>query len=192
MKPIWRAGFVALLSLACQREEGTGSGSSQKEPSGVSAKAKASKTTDRGTTERSIPTAEPVPDQPGFVKSPYNGKIVDVTGVPAGIVVDDPGYAPEDKKQFRVPKVADLEAKMEAKLEEKQMKAGKLLQLDFKARSEARPAKPVPGKPGFIISPWDQKELDASGFKAGAVIMDPSSPPEAPRYLQVPDDQPTR
>jgi hypothetical protein len=51
-----------------------------------------------------IPVAEAVPDKPGFVISPYNGKWIDVTGVKAGTVVADPHFT-EEKKFFRVPEI---------------------------------------------------------------------------------------
>lgn len=51
-----------------------------------------------------IPTAEPVPNKPGFVISPYNGKWIDVTGLPVGEAVADPDFPVEEKKYFRVPK----------------------------------------------------------------------------------------
>jgi len=50
-----------------------------------------------------IPTAEPVPDKPGFVISPYNGKWIDVTGIAVGEAVADPDFPAEEKKYFRVP-----------------------------------------------------------------------------------------
>ncbi|MGE9270823.1 MAG: hypothetical protein ACQKBU_08465 [Verrucomicrobiales bacterium] len=50
-----------------------------------------------------IPTAEPVPNKPGFVISPYNGKWIDVTGLPVGEPVADPHFPSEEKKYFRVP-----------------------------------------------------------------------------------------
>ena len=177
MKSLWLAGFLALLSLACQREEAGSGTSSQNTSSDASPGARASKATDRSDTKRSIPTAEPVPDQPGFVRSPYNGKVIDVSGVAAGTVMDDPGYPAEDGKQFRVPEMVE-------NVEEENLPPP-----DFEAaKAEARTAKVVPGKPGFIICPWDQRQFDASGFEAGAVIMDPSSTPHVPRFLKVPDD----
>ena len=51
-----------------------------------------------------IPVAEPVPDKPGFVISPYNGKWIDVTGVKPGTLMADPHFT-EEKKFFRVPEV---------------------------------------------------------------------------------------
>jgi hypothetical protein len=55
----------------------------------------------------SVPVARPVPDKPGFVVSPYNGKWIDVTGIEPGSLVADPHARPEEKKYFRVPFPAD-------------------------------------------------------------------------------------
>ncbi|MEP4076514.1 MAG: hypothetical protein ABJO14_01765 [Haloferula sp.] len=51
-----------------------------------------------------IPVAEAVPDKPGFVISPYNGKWIDVTGVKPGTLMADPHFTKE-KKFFRVPEI---------------------------------------------------------------------------------------
>ena len=51
-----------------------------------------------------IPVAAPVPDKPGFVISPYNGKWIDVTGVKPGTLMADPHFT-EEKKFFRVPEI---------------------------------------------------------------------------------------
>lgn len=58
-----------------------------------------------------IPVAEPVPGKPGFVISPFNGKWLDVTGLPAGETVADPQFPAGEKKYFRVPEApaADTE-----------------------------------------------------------------------------------
>jgi hypothetical protein len=50
-----------------------------------------------------VPVAKPVPDKPGFVISPYNGKWIDVTGVAPGELMLDPHFPAEEKKLFRVP-----------------------------------------------------------------------------------------
>ncbi|MFC7335741.1 hypothetical protein ACFQY0_01020 [Haloferula chungangensis] len=55
-----------------------------------------------------IPVAEPVPDKPGFVISPYNGKWIDVTGVKPGTLMADPHFT-EEKKFFRVPQIPEAE-----------------------------------------------------------------------------------
>jgi hypothetical protein len=36
------------------------------------------------------PTAVAVPGKPGYVFSPYNNRVVDVVGIPAGTLVADP------------------------------------------------------------------------------------------------------
>lgn len=55
------------------------------------------------------PVAVAVPGKPGFVFSPYNNKIVDVTGMPEGTLIADPNYSAEEKKHFRLPKTESPE-----------------------------------------------------------------------------------
>jgi len=50
-----------------------------------------------------MPVAEAVKGKPGFVLSPFNGKIIDVNHIPPGTLVADPTYPVEEKKYFRVP-----------------------------------------------------------------------------------------
>jgi hypothetical protein len=49
------------------------------------------------------PIAKPVPGQPGFVFSPFNNKIVDVSGIPSGTLIADPQFPEAEKKHFRAP-----------------------------------------------------------------------------------------
>jgi hypothetical protein len=51
----------------------------------------------------SAPTAVKVPGKPGMVFSPFNNKLVDVSGIPSGKLVRDPTYPESEKKIFRVP-----------------------------------------------------------------------------------------
>ena len=53
--------------------------------------------------EKKAPVAEPAPGQPGKVISPFNGQLIDVSGLEPGSLVADPTYPPEAKKHFRVP-----------------------------------------------------------------------------------------
>jgi hypothetical protein len=53
--------------------------------------------------EKKPPVAEPAPGQPGKVISPFNGQLIDVSGMEPGSLVADPTYPPEAKKHFRVP-----------------------------------------------------------------------------------------
>ena len=50
------------------------------------------------------PSAIVVPQQAGFVYSPYNQKVIDVRGMPPGTLVADPTFPSEEKKYFRTPK----------------------------------------------------------------------------------------
>lgn len=53
--------------------------------------------------EKKPPVAEPAPGHPGKVISPFNGQLIDVSGMEPGSLVADPTYPPEAKKHFRVP-----------------------------------------------------------------------------------------
>lgn len=57
--------------------------------------------------EKKPPVAEPVQGQAGMVISPFNGKPIDVKGIPPGTLVADPTYPLEDKKYFRVPEIPE-------------------------------------------------------------------------------------
>ncbi len=54
-------------------------------------------------TEVSHPVAEAVKDKPGYVVSPFNGKIIDVRDIPPGTLVQDPSAPQGWKSYFRVP-----------------------------------------------------------------------------------------
>lgn len=49
------------------------------------------------------PYAISIPNQKGYVRSPYNNRIVDVRGIPSNGLCADPSYPASDKKYFRVP-----------------------------------------------------------------------------------------
>jgi hypothetical protein len=49
------------------------------------------------------PPAVTVAGKPGYVTSPYNGKIIDVRGLPPGTLVADPTFPTDEKKYFRTP-----------------------------------------------------------------------------------------
>lgn len=50
------------------------------------------------------PTAEWIPAMPGFVKNPYTGKPVDVSGIPLGSKVREPGPNSDTSQIFHLPK----------------------------------------------------------------------------------------
>ena len=189
MKLIGVAGILALSSLACQRKEETttakpaapapAESASTPAPAAEEKKEaanKPSKASERpAVAEKKIPVAEPVADKPGYVKSPFTGTIIDVKGLPAGAMVADPTFPPEEKKHFRVPPMAPED---EAAAREELTREN--------VRLNGPEAKPVPGKPGFVFSPYDNKIIDANGIDPGTVIQDPGSPEGAPRFLKIP------
>lgn len=67
-----------------------------------------------------VPVAKPVPNKPGFVISPHNGKWIDVTGIAPGELMLDPHFPAEEKRYFRVPKppVPEPEVEEDAPTEE--------------------------------------------------------------------------
>ena len=54
-------------------------------------------------TPGTYPVAGTVVGRPGFVASPFNGKIIDVRGVSSGALVADPTFPTSEKKYFRIP-----------------------------------------------------------------------------------------
>lgn len=179
------AVMMAGLLASCERKEEASTPDPSKSPGkqGIAAigteeektgagEAKPGKTTERPVlVEKKPPVAEPVAEQPGFVKSPYSGKIIDVRGIPAGRLVADPMFPAEEKKYFRVP---ELSPEDEAAM----------------AKESAPEARPVPGKAGFIFSPYDNKIIDVTGLKPGDIVADPTAPAGEARYIKVPGATP--
>lgn len=48
-------------------------------------------------------------------------------------------------------------------------------------------ASAVPGKPGFVISPYSKKIIDVTGLEVGALVADPHFPAEDKKYFLVPE-----
>lgn len=72
-----------------------------------------------------VPVAKAVPDKPGFVISPYNGKWIDVTGVAPGELMLDPHFPAGEKKHFRVPEAPKAETpRPEVPVEDEESAAG--------------------------------------------------------------------
>jgi hypothetical protein len=72
------------------------------EPSLPSAGGEAPKLPTAGT-RKEIPVAVKVPGKEGYVLSPFNNKLIDVTGMASGQLAADPTYPESEKKHFRVP-----------------------------------------------------------------------------------------
>lgn len=47
-------------------------------------------------------------------------------------------------------------------------------------------ARPVPDRPGFVISPYNSNKIDVSEMKSGDLAADPTYPASAKKYFRVP------
>jgi hypothetical protein len=134
--------------------------------------------------EKKTPVAEPLADKPGFVKSPFSGTVIDVRGIRAGATVADPTYPAAEKKYFRVPKMSP-EDEAQANEEEARRELA-----EETAKQNGPVAQPVPGKAGFVFSPYDNKIIDVKGIEPGTVIQDPGAPEGTTRYFKTPGGLP--
>jgi len=53
-------------------------------------------------------------------------------------------------------------------------------------RQGVQVAKPVPGKPGFVFSPFNNKIIDVKGIPSGTLVADPTYPRSEKKYFRVP------
>jgi hypothetical protein len=47
-------------------------------------------------------------------------------------------------------------------------------------------ARPVPGRPGFVFSPFNNKIIDVKGIPSGKVVADPTYPASEKKHFKVP------
>ena len=55
-----------------------------------------------------------------------------------------------------------------------------------KPRNEYVYANKVPGREGFVFSPYNNKVIDVRGYTSGQLVMDPTYPPSEKKYFRVP------
>lgn len=55
-----------------------------------------------------------------------------------------------------------------------------------KPRNEYVYANKVPGRDGFVFSPYNNKVIDVRGYTSGQLVMDPTYPPSEKKYFRVP------
>jgi len=53
-------------------------------------------------------------------------------------------------------------------------------------RGGVQVARPVPGKPGFVFSPFNNKIIDVKGIPSGTLVQDPTYPASEKKYFRVP------
>lgn len=103
------------------------------------------------------------PGQPGKAISPYSNTPVDVKGLAAGSLAQDPKFPDDESKKFVVPEGVEEEEKVERPV-----------------------AKAVPGQPGVVFSPYNNKIIDVRGIPAGGLVADPTYPASEKKYFRVP------
>ncbi|GAA5476589.1 hypothetical protein [Haloferula helveola] len=54
------------------------------------------------------------------------------------------------------------------------------------AEGEQVVARPAPGKPGFVFSPYGNRLVDVRGIPAGTLVADPEYPTSEKKYFRVP------
>ncbi|WP_353566575.1 hypothetical protein [Haloferula sargassicola] len=101
----------------------------------------------------------------GYAISPMSGKEVFIEGLEAGTVMRDPEFPDDEHGYFVVPEV-----------EEKEPGDGPAV------------ATAVPGKAGFVFSPFNNKIIDVKGIPPGTLVVDPTFPPSEKKCLRVPAD----
>jgi hypothetical protein len=116
------------------------------------------KSSERVPRTRKPPLATAVEGQPGKVLSPFTNEVVDVGGRSPGDVIDDPRFPGDATKRFEVPQLSNTIPE----------------------------AKPVPGKVGFVFSPYNNKVIDVTGIKPGLLVADPTFPPSEKKHFRIP------
>ena len=105
--------------------------------------------------------------QAGKVVSPFSKAVVDVSGRKAGELVQDPSFPNDPSKQFEVPEGVEDETKTY------EVAAG------------------VPGRPGYVFSPYNNKIVDVQGIPEGALVADPTYPSAEKKIFRVPAAAPS-
>jgi hypothetical protein len=109
--------------------------------------------------KRKAPTAELAPGQLGKVVSPFTGEMIDVKGAVAGTLFFDPKHPDDEGMAFYLPE----------------------------GIQGAPQARAVPGKAGFVFSPYNNKIIDVRGIPPGTLIADPTYPADEKKYFRLKD-----
>ncbi|MFM2241646.1 MAG: hypothetical protein RLZ97_501 [Verrucomicrobiota bacterium] len=119
---------------------------------------------------------------------------------------DDQPVPPADVAQNNpaadAQKTAEQKAKEEAERKKKEAEAGGSQAGNTKPTITERPPEPeppkpdpkpqipvarsVPGKPGFVFSPFNNKIIDVKDYPSGTLVADPTYPPADKKYFRVP------
>lgn len=141
---------------AAKRAASDGAGDSGEKENTVAARE--GKSQERVPRSRKPPLATLAEGQSGKVISPFSDEVVDVSGHSPGDIVEDPKFPGDESKRFEVPELT-------------------------KSIPEA---KIVPGKPGFVFSPYNSKVIDVTGLKPGTLVADPTFPTSEKKHFRIP------
>lgn len=126
-------------------------------PAGAMATAKFRQREPRAEVE--APEAVWVAEGVDAVTSPFTGDPIKVSPLLAGTYLLDPSFPPEEERIFRVPEPASGMTLMQAR--------------------------EVPGKEGFIFSPFNNRIIDVQGIPPGTMIADPAYPASEKKYFHL-------
>lgn len=166
---------VAMTMLSCKDKSATAgqadAGAAKKKGSALSGLSPASadearmaegKSAERPKKEKKAPVAEPAKGEAGKVISPNTGELVDVSGLAPGELVDDPKYPGDESKRFVVPEGVE--------------------------KRNIPVAGVIPGRPGFVVSPYNNEIIDVTGLPPGSLVADPTFPAAEKKHFRVPGD----
>lgn len=107
------------------------------------------------------PIGKPVEGKLGYVINPKTRNEVFVGGLKPGTLLKDPEFPEDEACYFLVP----------------------AMEMEENGPPVARE---VPGKSGFIFSPFNNLLIDVGGIPAGTLVLDPTYPAEEGKTLRVP------
>jgi hypothetical protein len=122
-----------------------------------------------------------VPDKPRGPKPPVQGETV--TSEDQQKIQDQRDRMKEKEEKEKTEATTDIPKE---KPEETETTIDKPDKTDEKPRSDYAFANPVPGKEGFVFSPYNNKLIDVRGIASGTLVQDPTYPASEKKYFRVP------
>jgi len=98
------------------------------------------------------------------------------------------------EEQLKIQEQRDRMREEAERLEKQQQQAGRSTERletppptpEPTRRSDYPFATPVPGKEGFVFSPYNNKVVDVRDIPSGTLVQDPTYPPADKKYFRVP------
>ena len=108
-------------------------------------------------------------------------------------VAANPGAAAQDSLSEQKKKVDDTTSQadeMKTKEDEEKEKISETVEDPKPSKPETKAAVPVarrvPGRDGFVFSPYNNKMINVKDFASGTMVADPTYPPAEKKYFRVP------